>query len=126
MSDLQISSIDRLKRQLELQKKPFPVWALLILYENGSSRDLYCNYFEGFKLLVEWLGPIELTPHSEPLNRLHRTYELQELSVILKTTQENLNHGYQTCLSIIQLASNFTLMPAQIPTYAAECTREFQ
>jgi len=116
-----MTPLERLKRQRELESKPFPIEFLLIIYERGSSKDLYCNYFEGFKLLVQWLGPIQLTPHSEPLNKLYRSYEIQELSIILNTTQENLNHGYQTCLTILQLASNFTFMPKEIPIIQDEC-----
>jgi hypothetical protein len=108
MSDSQISDkLAALKRARELREKPFPVWALLILYENSNARDTYCNYFEGFKLLVEWLSPIELTPHSEPLHKLQRSYEIQELATILQTTQENLNHAYQTALNILQLTEHF-------------------
>ena len=121
MSDSPIfDKLAALKKQSEINRKPFPVWALLILYENGP-RTLYNNYFEDFILLRDWLGPIQLTPHSEHLPRLHRTYEIQELANILNTTQENLNHGYQTALSIIQLTSHIPLMSSQVSTIQTEC-----
>lgn len=122
MSDLPISNssslspLERLKQQRLLATKPFPVWALLIIYNKSRTVDTYCNYFEGFKLLRDWLSPIELTPHSEPIPKLYRSYEIQELAKHLNTTQENINHGYQTALSIIQLASNITFLPTEIPT----------
>jgi len=97
---------DAIRKQLALKNKPFPLWALLILYDNSNKRDTYCNYFEGFKLLVEWLGPIELTPHSEPIPSLYRSYEIQELSKILHTTQENLNHAYITACNILELTAS--------------------
>ncbi len=96
----------KFKQQREINQKPFPVWALLILYHKGAPKDLYCEYFAGFKLLLKWLGPIELTPHSEPIARLHRNYEMQELSKIIETTQENLNHAYITALNILELTQN--------------------
>lgn len=34
----------------------FPLKYLLILYCNAHPKDVYCNYFTGFKLLLEWLG----------------------------------------------------------------------
>lgn len=34
----------------------FPLKYLLTLYCNAHPKDVYCNYFSGFKLLIEWLG----------------------------------------------------------------------
>ncbi len=116
------SSLELLKQKLAIKSKPFPVWALLILYEKSNARDTYCDYFEGFKLLHRWLSPIELTPHSEPLHKLQRSYEIQELATILNTTQENLNHGYQTAISIIQLAANSPIVSPKVSLIPDECT----
>lgn len=111
-------------RQRELQRKPFPVEYLLILYIHSHRRDTYINHFEGFKLLLDWLSPIQLTGHSEPIPSLYRTYELQELSKHLGTTQENLNHGYQTALTILQLSPYITLLPKKVPTLSDECASQ--
>jgi hypothetical protein len=94
------------KQQREINAKPFPVWALLILYNKGKTQDLYCDYFEGFRLLHKWLGPIQLTSHIEPIPKLYRSYEMQELAKILNTSQENLNHAYITSLNIKELVQN--------------------
>lgn len=119
-----MSRLEALKQKLSEQRRPFPVWALLILYQNSHRRDTYCNHYEGLKELINWLSPIELTPHSEPIPPLYRTYDIQEISKLLGTTQENLNHGYQTALSILQLSTNFTFMPKEISTISPECNRE--
>ena len=127
MSDLltsSISSLAKLKQQRELQRQPFPLWALLALYEKGSRQTLYCNYFEGFKLLVAWLNPIEIPQltieqRQEQQNRIPKmfhTYDIQEIATILNTSQESIYHGYQTTLSKLFIAANTSLMPAQIPT----------
>ena len=103
-----ISSLERLKQQRELANKPFPLWALLILCEAGNRADWYCNYFEGFKLLVNWLGPIELpaAPASLRIPRLHRTYEIQEIAKILNTNQEVIYHGYSVTFSKLFKSTN--------------------
>lgn len=36
----------------------FPLHCLLLLYSAAHSRDVYCDYMAGFKLLAQWLGPI--------------------------------------------------------------------
>lgn len=121
MSDLPISnlsSLERFKQQRLLAAKPFPLWALLILCEKGRRESWYCNYFEGFKLLAKWLGPIEIpqAPASTRIPRLHRTYEIQEIATILKTSQENIYHGYQTQGTKLQQFTHSAHMPTEIPT----------
>ncbi len=39
----------------DIQTK-FPLKYLLILYCNAHPKDVYCEYFKGFKLLLSWLG----------------------------------------------------------------------
>ena len=121
MSDSLISNLsplERLKQQRQLQQRPFPLWALLIFCENGSRRDWYCNYFENLKLLAQWLAPIEIpqAPASTRIPRLHRTYEIQEIATILKTSQENIYHGYQTSLTKLQQSTHSSLMSSQVST----------
>lgn len=111
------SSLERLKAQREsqreLQSKPFPLWALLYFCEIGNRNDWYCDYFSGFKLLVSWLGPIDIpnAPSSLKIPRLHRTYELQEIATILNSSQESIYHGHKTTFSFIQFASNTSQLP---------------
>lgn len=121
MSDSLISNLsplERLKQQRQLQQRPFPLWALLIFCENGHRNDWYCNYFENLKLLVQWLAPIEIpqAPASTRIPRLHRTYEIQEIATILKTSQENIYYGYQTSLTKLQQSTHSSLMSSQVST----------
>lgn len=111
-------SLLRLKQQRELSQKPFPLWALLVFCEVGNRADWYCNYFEGLKLLIKWLGPVEIpaAPSQLKIPRLHRTYEIQEIAVILKTSQENIYHGYSVTFSKLFIPPNTPFMPSQIPT----------
>jgi len=67
-----------------LATTPFPLEALLTLYVR-CPRLLYLDYFEGFKLLVKWQGPIapsKLEPMEIP--KFLCTYECQELGTILR------------------------------------------
>lgn len=92
-----------IRKSNEIKSKPFPAWALFILYIKSHPEDTYCNHFNGLHLLIEWLGPIELSQLSEPLPPLHTSYELQQIAVILGTTIENANHSYITALNIMEL-----------------------
>lgn len=47
--------------------KLFPLWALLQLYHTAHPKDVYVGYGEGLKLLVDWLGPIEIQEESTKL-----------------------------------------------------------
>ena len=126
---------EQFKQQREINQKPFPVWALLILYHKGSSKDLYCDHFAGFKSLLHWLSPIQLTELSEPIAKLHRNYEMQELAKHLNTTQENLNHAYITALNILELTSHgytstqsiiqFSFDNAQLPKEVSTVSTKF-
>ena len=79
-----MESLAALKAKLALRAKPFPLWALLHLYETGSRDDLYCDYFAGFKLLIDWLSPIEVDPQIKgkrcKLPKLEYNYEIQEIA----------------------------------------------
>ena len=68
-------------------KKPFPLLSLLTLYSK-SPHSLYIDHFEGFKLLVDWLSPIEIPSVQEfkiPLP--FHTYTVQEVAKILNCSQ---------------------------------------
>ncbi len=133
-----MSSLEEFLRERELQKRPFPIWALLILYEKSNPRDTYVTYYEGFRLLVEWLNPIQLTPHSEPIPKLHRSYKLQEIAYILQTSDENLYHAYITALNILELTKNgytptetillydthAAFVPSQVSAVSSQCARK--
>ena len=54
--------IARRKQEENLREKPFPLKYLLYLYVQGHKDSVYCKYFEGFRLLIKWLGPIESPP----------------------------------------------------------------
>ena len=66
--------------------KPFPLSALLLLYTKDTKKELYVNYFAGFKALVSWLAPIDTVSKFKPqkvFSPLY-TYEVQEIAAILK------------------------------------------
>jgi len=82
----------------------FPIESLLTLYSRAHKRDVYCDYFKGFKLLLTWLGPIAY-PDIEPIPIpwYVRSYELQELARHLEISQqklyticERINHGLES------------------------------
>lgn len=82
--------------------KPFPMWALLVLYHNSSARDTYIEYHEGLKELINWLGPIEV-PTEYQLNyrlppKLFHSYELQEFSKLVGADQSIV---YQVYLDLL-------------------------
>lgn len=65
-------------------KKPFPLRALLTIYLNASKKDLYIDYFAGFKLLVRWLGPIEIPTLVVPsYPAVCISYEVDRIATIL-------------------------------------------
>ena len=47
------------KEQALIDAKLFPAESLLKLYSIANKKDVYCNHFEGFKLLTDWLAPID-------------------------------------------------------------------
>lgn len=67
-------------------KTPFPLWALLVIYEKAND-TCYINYMEGFKALVNWLSPIAYPNHRDSnyyeSSNILRSYESRELSNIL-------------------------------------------
>jgi len=76
----------------------FPLWALLILYERSKRSQVYNNYFAGFKSLLTWLNPIDLSAINlykiRSLTKLESSYELQELAAILNTSPSQLYDYY--------------------------------
>lgn len=70
----------------------FPLEALLRIYAKYKERNpLYLNYFEGFKLLVDWLEPLEVPQLTAqellPIPPCFHTYEIQEIAAILHLDQ---------------------------------------
>lgn len=108
-----------LKQQLEVSRKPFPLWALLALYET-ASRQLYVNYFSDFKLLADWLGPIEMPEVSSDIPKLFHTYEIQEIAKHLGTTQGQIYHGYKTTISKLQQSAYSPQLSSQVRTVSLE------
>lgn len=90
-----LSNLEILKQRFIEQRKPFPLSALLRMYESSNRKDTYINGMEGFRLLAEWLHPIEITqaPPSTRIPKLHQSYEIQEIARILNTSQENIYHA---------------------------------
>lgn len=122
-----------LKQQKESEKKTFPLWALLHLYETGNHNQLYLDSFAGFKLLVDWLGPIEIpvAPSSLIVPRLHQSFELQQIASILKTNyrevyysyEHSIKNGYKTKGIVLFQSPSASLLPPQVPTQENECPR---
>lgn len=91
------------RRVVNLQKMTckmdkFPLWAILILYERSKRSQTYNNYFSGFKSLLAWLNPVDCSAlnlyPNRYLTKLECSYELQELAVILNTSQSQLLDYY--------------------------------
>jgi hypothetical protein len=82
---------------------PFPLKALLYLYETGSSYDLCANYMEGFKLLVQWLQPIEQAQmlQKTKIPKLLGNYESREIAKILAIDEHILLMKYIIWLKYI-------------------------
>jgi hypothetical protein len=120
MSESLTSRLAALKAGKELERKPFPLWALIILYNRARSRDVYCDYFYGFKLLRDWLGPIEIPEQEIPVPNLYRSYDIQEIAYHLGCTQGQINYGYQTALTVIQQLTDAAQLPKEIPTVSTE------
>ena len=66
---------------------PFPLYYFLVLYCNARAADVYINWFEGTKELIDFLGPIEVISGTVPWPFKLLTYETQELSKLLGTDQ---------------------------------------
>lgn len=69
------------------EQEAFPLRLYLILYYRANRDDVYCEYFKGFKLLLDWLGPPQReTPEAmEAVNFPFAlmNYETAQLSQIL-------------------------------------------
>lgn len=78
------NAVSRFIEAQKLKQKPFPLMQLLRLYTKARSDLVYCNYFEGFKLLVNWLKPIDISGYAikKVFTPLYN-YEQQEMAVIL-------------------------------------------
>lgn len=78
----------------------FPLKNLLVLYSRAHSKDVYINNFQGFKLLVEWLAPIEqyqLVTATKTIPWCFHSYEIQEIARILQVPADVL---YTICIEL--------------------------
>lgn len=92
-----IAQLSQLSQQFAVKNKPFPLAALLRIYiknERVSDYDssVYCRNFEGFRWLVDWLGPIEI-PVSPPtfhsrVDSILISYECDQIAQILGVSPE--------------------------------------
>ena len=96
-------AIASLIEKRKLANTPFPMRALLTLYTKDSNRELYTDYFAGFKALVAWLAPIDITSKyvaRKVFSPLY-TYDMQEIATILKVhpsiIQQELLEIYTSC-----------------------------
>ena len=67
-------------------RSEFPLRAFLLLYSKAHAKDVYCNHFEGTKLLVNWLGPIETDKSNPHTSHLLMNYEVTKLAEHLSST----------------------------------------
>ena len=100
-------------------ESPTPLSALFYLYETAIHSDVYCNYLEGFRLLHEWLYPIEIAPFESgyKIPRLSISYELNEISRILKIHPA---HCYQEYTKWISDYNNYLIQVASHSIHAQE------
>ncbi len=91
-----ISRLEELKRKLaeqnQLRAKPFHLKYLLILYETSNPDDTYIGYMEGFRLLAEWLSPIDIPEGFTNIPKVHNTYVMQQMASILGTYPGTIYH----------------------------------
>jgi hypothetical protein len=68
----------------------FPLWAALQLYNTGRS-FLYLNYMADFKLLTDWLGPLDIPEKlTTPIPWWQGNYEVQRLAILFGTDEETI------------------------------------
>ena len=84
------------------QQKHFPLSHLLYIYEKSKPLSLYVNYMEGFKAWLEYLHPISIPETHTRIPHLLRSYELNQIAYFLKCHPEQVYHGYQTTLILLQ------------------------
>ena len=80
------------KEQALIDSLPFLVASLLKLYSIANKKDVYCNHFEGFKLLTEWLAPIDTSAIAlEDATTVDSLLLNYEVTVIAKYLNVNAN-----------------------------------
>jgi hypothetical protein len=89
------SRVAALKELFAIKKKPFPLWALLAIYEQAHAKDVAINHMEGFKLLAHWLAPIEVPTEFTPLPKLYNNWDMQSIAAIFGTAPGFVNTAYQ-------------------------------
>ena len=81
------SSLTSRLQELRETSTPFPLAAYLHIYQ-AAIPDCYNNYFEGMKLLVNFLGAPQITALQNGKEEVRipfllRSYDLQELAKVL-------------------------------------------
>jgi hypothetical protein len=105
------SRLQQLKEQFAIQRKPFPLWALLALQHKSRSADTYVEHMAGFKELAAWLAPIEIPPHKPfSIPKLHVNYELNQIAVILNVHPSVVYQEYNKWLT--SDLNNYPIPPA--------------
>ena len=80
------------KEQALIDSSPFLAASLLKLYSIANKKDVYCNHFEGFKLLAEWLAPIDTSAIAlEDATTVDSLLLNYEVTVIAKYLNVNAN-----------------------------------
>lgn len=86
-SSLESGYSERLQQILRSRiatERSFPLQSIILLYTRATRSDVYCQYFEGLKLLVQYLSPIDKNVGIEfRVPASLRTYEMVELAKIL-------------------------------------------
>jgi hypothetical protein len=94
-----------IKEEIEEETRKFPFYALLLLYDRAYSKDLYINYMEGFKLLVDFLSPIEVPPMEECKNtmvpKLYHNYDAHEIERVVGCNSKQLFKAYEETVKIL-------------------------
>lgn len=71
---------------------PFPLAKYLDLYTK-APRELYIDYFQGMRLLIDWLGKPAVSANTKDnttVPQCFRTYELSRLALILEVPERQI------------------------------------
>lgn len=117
------------------RRKPFPGIQLIRLYLNSNGADTYCDYYAGFKLLRDWLSPLDWKDVIPvPIVQGLGSYDIQELAKICYVSQ-NIIYGAileiyygraitsaianidrsKTEATLLQQHAAITFLPSEIP-----------
>lgn len=106
---LGISTTDSNGTGYHRNETPTPLSVLFYIYETGHPKDLYVDYMEGFRLVVQWLAPHKkpCNPHPGKIPRLHGSYEMQQIAAILDIPYHTIYQEYNQWI----LDSSSSLIP---------------